>query len=343
MTDSSTPPTRRRTSRFSIPRAFRNARPVPETRSASAEYGAGPISKLFFAWCFPIIHVACLRRLELGDFPLLNPKRTSKELAIRFEGHLTHFKRAGKRRPLLRAIEATCRRQLFLGCCLQVASILIDYTTVVPFYFLYRYLQQCIAADKAGDPIPSFGRGVAYIAAIVAAVGLNNMLYFHGRYQTNMVGAEIRSACIGLVSKKACTIDPAATLDDDLLLPSHPTTDHENVVRAGDTSTVFTLCNVHVERVSVLTSDLVTCLRSLLNFPCLAGFLGWFIGWRSAVVIAIVVVLQSVALTALLKAYRQRRIADQVTDDRVAQLESIFSGMRLIKYVMRPPLRSKSC
>lgn len=242
---------------------------------------------------------------------------------------------------MLRALAKTGRRDLVISLILQLLSIFLDYANIVAYFFLWKYLRRCDNARGNGDPIPSFAQGFAYIIIIPVNVIIYNTAYYHGRYRSNMVGAEIRSACIGLAAKKACTIDPTIITHQEAPyaeteqagVGSNSTGDGDAArVHASDTNAVFTLCTVHVERLSELATDVIGLIRALANLCLILGFLAWFLSWLSAVFLAITLVTFSSTAIALARSLKERRIADGITNIRVAELESIFSGMRLIKY-----------
>lgn len=281
------------------------------------------LSKAIFTWAFPVIRTAASRRLVEDDFPPLDAKRSCRLMTATVSRNFAHFRATSARHPLLRALEYSCRYDIRSAFLLQVTSVCLDYSFVVPFYFLWRYLQDCQRAEP-----PSYGQGVVWIVVIGIVQSIRTLCAAHARYRTDMSGAEIRTALICLLSDKSLTVDHhamrASKKDSEELDMSQ---------QQGAVGPTFNLMSVDTDRVSIFFTGVIGIFRAILSVPLLAGIFGWLTGWTAAPMAGLLLCIAILIYFAILAANRHRRRANVVSDERVVELDNLFQGIRLIKYV----------
>lgn len=258
-------------------------------------------------------------------------------MTARLGKNLQYFKEQGSSQPLLRAIEKSVRRNIWLAFTLQIAFLCIDYASIVPFYFLWQFLK-----DSRGDNAPSYARGIIWIVLICVSQGLVAINIAHSKYQSDMSGAEIRTALVCLVSNKSFTIDKhASTADVDQnmrQIKDKHNKDNDIVTdvspaNLGDTGTAFALMTVEAERAGDLLGNAIIVIRCFGNWPIVAGLTGWLMGWVAAPLIVILGFFQIIAIFFLAPGMRARVQANKLSAQRTTELNNFFMGIRLIKYV----------
>lgn len=285
-----------------LPRAWK-VPPVITPQAPSREKNANVFSKLFFAWPFLLIRTAALRRLELDDFPLLHPDRTSEATSTRIRNAFRGACASGQRLPLLRSIEKACRFNLWLALTLEIIAQTADFANIITFYFFYHYL---------ADDNSSFGRGVIWVSVLTATQALIILCQSHAKYRAQMVDAEVKTALVSLVSEKSFVIDPR--------------------IGDWDEGAILSVQNVHAERVSRACSATVSFVKATTELPYVIAVLGWLIGWIAVPAFLTIVLFMTIACAVTIKAMRARTEANALTDQRAGQIADMIRGIRLIKY-----------
>lgn len=291
-----------------------------------SEDQANVFSRLLFLWILPVI-LASTRRMNLQNYPLLHPGRTCESKLGRLRASfLKNAAQLDPRFPLLRAMVTACWGSLLRALLLSIASIVLDYANIVFFYFFWKYLNDGQIAKAAGQEVSSYGTGVMWIGCICLVHLAVDLTRVHSHYATRMVDANVRTALIAMAAEKWFLLDPCADVDvsDDR---------HDSDRRPGlATADAMTLATVHSQRIGDIFTASIAIIQYFANIPCLAAWLGYFLGWMGAVAVAIMVVCTVTAVSISLHALKIRRAANMITDERVRKLEGMLMGIRLIKF-----------
>lgn len=325
--------------------------PIPEQRVVSKEYGAPWYSILTFSWMSSIMTTGYQRPLELNDLWLINPNRSvgplSEKLDTVFRGHV----KAGRTRPLLRALYDTFRYEFLLGgACRMTADIFMVMSPFTLRYLIQFASDAYVHALNPAAPEPHIGRGIGLAIGITAMQICQSTATNQFIYRGMVVGGQTRATLIALIFDKSLKISGRAKAGglaaqqsrQGAALLEKGTTDEKpatsgkvdpKVDSAGwSNGRVVNLMGTDTYRIDQASgmfhiiwtapiSLIITLVVLLINltYSALAGF-------------AMIVVFTPALTFAIKKLAVRRRRMNKITDERVSLTQEILNGVRFVKY-----------
>ena len=161
------------------------------------------------------------RPLEPNDIWLVNPNRSIEVLEERFSIAFQENVARGHRRPLLRALYHTFKREFIIGGCAQLLMTLGS--TISPFVlkYLVAFATDAYKARLYGTAEPSLAYGVGLVIIITALQTIMTLSINTFLYMGMMVGGQARSVLMSVIFAKALKLSGRAKAGG--LAPSPPT------------------------------------------------------------------------------------------------------------------------
>ncbi|GAA5846361.1 hypothetical protein JCM9279_001345 [Rhodotorula babjevae] len=333
------------------PFVYKAPAPPPASMDDAATIGisrASWLSQTTFWWIQPLLVLGYKRELQAEDLPKMDPTREASHLADVFEENFEKRRRAVeewnraldegtfvpsrwtrlKWKAMARAGWGREDGRREVGLCLALSD-----TFAVPFWSagvykivsdaaqttsplvsreIIRFVQSAYAAQRAGEPVPGVGRGIAmavglFLMQLFVSVCMNNTFARSGQ-----CGVLARAALISSLYRKAFKMSGKARTDiSNAKLVSHIST---GISRIDWASTFF-----HFS---------YTCIIQLVEVIVI---LLCTIGVSSLPGVAIVIAAIPLQTWAMKQLYKGRRVAQKHTDARIKTISELLSGIRIVK------------
>lgn len=189
---------------------------------ASPEDQGSCLSRTFFWWLTPLVHLGYGRRLEPADRIDLSQHERIAPVYARFQRHWrAHLAApisgvARGRRPLARAIFATFRPTLLLGLCGRLTTIAMELAGPLLLREIVVWLQDTRAArvgvGVGAAPVaaqlvaePPFARGLWLAGALAGVQFVYAVVMAHSMYLVKRAGIGIRTVMVMAIFDKCAT------------------------------------------------------------------------------------------------------------------------------------------
>ena len=331
--------------------------PIPKERIPSREYQANIFSVTIFQWVSPLMSVGYQRPLELNDVWWVNPDRSVPVLKQKFREAFKHRNETGSKRPLLRALYDTFRREFWIGGTCQLIGGTLS--VIVPFVMRYiiAFAAEAYEAQKGFSPAPPVGRGIGLVFAITLMQVIQTTTTNHFMYRGMLVGGQCRGVLISVIFDKAEKLSGRAKAGgraEDVTPPSDlkPGSEEEKAhfKRKLDKDAPVSKKGVEGEGVGWSNGRIVNLMSTdAYRLDQASGL--FHMAWTSPLqallslalllinlkqsalsgfaFIAIMMPLLARAVTSMMT---RRQAVNKITDQRVSLTQEIISSVRFVKY-----------
>lgn len=148
--------------------------------------------------------------METNDLWLVNPERSlevlEKRFTVRFEATLA----SNSKRPLLKAILTTFRKEFIIGAICQLGSTIAQVASPYILKYLIAFADDAFNAQNNGGDSPSIAYGIGLVIAITALQIVMTFCINHFLYFGQTVGGETRAVLMSQIFAKALRISGRA-------------------------------------------------------------------------------------------------------------------------------------
>ncbi|GAA5907850.1 hypothetical protein JCM8208_001962 [Rhodotorula glutinis] len=345
------------------PFVYKAPAPPPASMDDAATIGiasASWLSQTTFWWIQPLLVLGYKRELQAEDLPKMDASREAGHLADVFEDNFekrrravdewnraldegtfvpsrwTRFKwkaaaRAGWGRDdgrrevgLCLALSDTFFWPFWSAGIYKIVSDAAQTTSPLVSREIIRFVKSAYAAQRAGEPVPGVGRGIAmavglFLMQLFVSVCMNNTFARSGQ-----CGVLARAALISAAYRKAFKMSGKARTEiSNAKLISHISTSISRVDWASSFFHFSYTCIIQLVEVIVI----LLCTIGVSSLPGVA-------------IVLAAIPLQSWAMKHL---YRGRRVAQKHTDARIKTISELLSGIRIVKlFAWETPILDKA-
>ncbi|ORY83038.1 P-loop containing nucleoside triphosphate hydrolase protein [Protomyces lactucae-debilis] len=289
-------------------------KPVPDDPGVCPERDANIISRLFFEWMTPLMHLGYTRPLEAGDVWRVDETRTAEQLSKTLHENLMKRSATGSNHALAFALSDSHRWTFWSGGVFKLMSDTIQTLNTLIIRALIRFVGE--AYYYARDPTlprPNIGRGVGLAVGLFLMQAASAFLTHHFFYRAMITGALCRGGLISLIYKKSLRLSNKSRTEwTNGKITNLMSTDTYRIdFAAGYAHMLWT------SLIQICVILIILCVN--LGASALAGF-----G---------LLLISTPAMTWVVgKLAVKRKQSTVFTDSRVRLMQEILGSMRIIKF-----------
>ncbi|GAA5898535.1 hypothetical protein JCM6882_007809 [Rhodosporidiobolus microsporus] len=309
---------------------------------------AGWLSETTFWWLQPLLVLGYKRELQATDLPKMDPSREAGHLAELFEQNFERRRKAieewndklergeyvpsgwvrtkwrmaaamgvgrndGKREVgIALALSDTFFKEFWSAGIYKVVGDLAQTTSPLVTRQIIKFVQEAYAANEAGQPIPSIGRGVGMAVGLFFMQLLYSVCTNNTFARSGQVGILARAALIAAAYRKAMRMSGKARVQvSNAKLMSHISTSISRIDFASSFFHFSWTCIIQLIEVIVI-------LLCTIGVSSLAG-------------IAVVAIALPLQVYAMKKLFRGRQAVQKHSDARIKTISELLSGIRIVK------------
>lgn len=289
---------------------------------------------------------------EASDFPDLTHKRHVAERLKSFDQAFSKYRGTNKsdggndtyhasRYPLIRALILVFRRQIIEGLICNALWVSISLSGKLLYKLLLQYLLRFYHVE-AVNLDQRFGEGVLYILALTGLIVVEAILSIRGFYVLSIVGAEARSLCAILLTRKSLNISPIAQRDTSS--KDRYQAEKENIeaelsgcAQNGPPNVVWSpgmvlnLVNTDTERIGIAMREFNKAWSFLVAYPLAIGLSYWVVGWPGIAGFSIAPIFIVIVIFLIRSLIRLRLRLNATSDSRVNTVDDLMLGIRILK------------
>ncbi|KAJ5153186.1 abc multidrug transporter protein [Penicillium canariense] len=325
--------------------------PIPQHREPSPEYHAGILSRLTFSWMSSLMFKGYTRPLEVNDIWLVNPDRTTHKLAAELKVNFQSNIDRKSKRPLLRAIWQTFRKDAIIGAAAAFLSSSCQVIMPLVVKYIITFAEEAYYGRE-----PPIGRGVGLVICLTCLQVLASFGNAHMFYRGMMMGAQTRCALISIIFDKAMTISGRAKVGNAALEPvpanitpgSDEERDHfarqlekdpkgnqkDNTPRssAWPSGRIINIMSVDTYRIDQACGWFHVAWSNVLGIIVTIVLLLLNLSYSALPGIGIFVLSLPISMVGMLAMFRQRKVINKTTDERITITQDLLSTIRFVKY-----------
>lgn len=316
--------------------------PIPsdEERKPYGQYHANFLSKIMFAWLYPLLSVGYKRTLTENDLFYLEDQQTVQTMYTDFKKHfddqlkkttINYVQKKYKEKNQTFNPDAEFSEDDLEGY--KVPSYVIPlclFKTLKFEYSLGNFLMIISDVASCVSPLlqkklinfvgmrdfglsPSVGKGVGYAIGVCLLIFLNAITINHSFHMLMVCGAKSRAILTRLLLDKALSIDAKG-------------------VHKFPASKVQSMISTDMNRVDMAVCYFPFLLIAVIPVAICIGLLIWNIGVSALVGIAIFVMVMFILGATIKRLMSFRQIISKYTDLRVNLMKELLKNYQMIKF-----------